>query len=224
MLAVDNLSQQSAARIRYTAKLGNVEGIYSDLLLHDMGQEMGDEGSYPDTSSEDDDEPLVPRIVPNLLYANQPGQVALDEAAPTSVPPARSGKRRRGGASWRLGSLSPRATGRKRDGGGGRDACVGQGQDKARSVSSSLRRGSSSRSRRSSNRWSPRPPSGWLATATERTGFPGSRQSGTASELPRRGTRDPRNGRPGVMRSKTNRQDGMGVGPQRRCCDRHGRC
>ena len=57
----------------HTANLGNVEGIYSDLLLHDMGQEMGDEGSYADTSSEDDDEPLVPRIVPNLLANRQGG-------------------------------------------------------------------------------------------------------------------------------------------------------
>jgi CxxC motif-containing protein (DUF1111 family) len=57
----------------HTANLGNVEGIYSDLLLHDMGQEMGDEGSYADASSEDDDEPLVPRIVPNLLANGQPG-------------------------------------------------------------------------------------------------------------------------------------------------------
>ncbi len=49
----------------HTPSLGNVQGIYSDLLLHDMGQEMGDEGSYGEDTS-DDDEPLVPRIVPNL--------------------------------------------------------------------------------------------------------------------------------------------------------------
>jgi len=30
----------------HTAKLGSVEGIYSDLLLHDMGQDLGDVGQY----------------------------------------------------------------------------------------------------------------------------------------------------------------------------------
>ena len=35
----------------HTPSLGNVHGIYSDLLLHDMGQEMGDEGSYGEDSS-----------------------------------------------------------------------------------------------------------------------------------------------------------------------------
>jgi CxxC motif-containing protein (DUF1111 family) len=54
----------------HTPNVGNVQGIYSDLLLHDMGQEMGDEGSYADNTSEDD-EPLVPRITPNVA-ANDP--------------------------------------------------------------------------------------------------------------------------------------------------------
>jgi CxxC motif-containing protein (DUF1111 family) len=49
----------------HTPSVGDVQGIYSDLLLHDMGQEMGDEGSYADNTSEDD-EPLVPRITPNM--------------------------------------------------------------------------------------------------------------------------------------------------------------
>jgi CxxC motif-containing protein (DUF1111 family) len=48
----------------HSPKLGEVEGIFSDLLLHDMGQETADDGSYSDGSSGDDgdDEPLVPRI------------------------------------------------------------------------------------------------------------------------------------------------------------------
>jgi len=45
----------------HAPKVGNVQGIYSDLLLHDMGQEMADDGSYSE-SSDGDDEPLVPRI------------------------------------------------------------------------------------------------------------------------------------------------------------------
>jgi CxxC motif-containing protein (DUF1111 family) len=47
-------------------------GIYSDLLLHDMGQELGDEGSYDGSSSEGDDEPLTP-----LIAANQGGPQPL---------------------------------------------------------------------------------------------------------------------------------------------------
>jgi CxxC motif-containing protein (DUF1111 family) len=62
----------------HTPNVGNVQGIYSDLLLHDMGQEMGDEGSYADNTSEDD-EPLVPRITPHVA-ANNPRNPA--QAAP----------------------------------------------------------------------------------------------------------------------------------------------
>ena len=42
--------------------MGKVEGIYSDLLLHDMGQEMADDGSYSD-GSDGSDEPLVPIMI-----------------------------------------------------------------------------------------------------------------------------------------------------------------
>ncbi len=45
----------------HAAKVGNVVGIYSDLLIHDMGQDLGDDGSYSE-SSDGDDEPLVPRF------------------------------------------------------------------------------------------------------------------------------------------------------------------
>ncbi|MGP0067599.1 MAG: di-heme oxidoredictase family protein [Isosphaeraceae bacterium] len=69
----------------HTPKVGNVQGIYSDLLLHDMGQEMGDEGSYGEDTS-DDDEPLVPRIVPNLAENAT--------AAPAKSPQPRGATRR----------------------------------------------------------------------------------------------------------------------------------
>ena len=47
----------------HAQKVGDVVGIFSDLLLHDMGPELGDEGSYDGSSSEgEDDEPLTPRI------------------------------------------------------------------------------------------------------------------------------------------------------------------
>ncbi len=41
----------------HTPKLGQVDGIYSDLLLHDMGQQLGDTGQYsvfdPSSSEEE---------------------------------------------------------------------------------------------------------------------------------------------------------------------------
>lgn len=46
----------------HTAQLGEVVGIYSDLLLHDMGPDSGDSGSYgvfiPDSSGSDSDDPI----------------------------------------------------------------------------------------------------------------------------------------------------------------------
>jgi CxxC motif-containing protein (DUF1111 family) len=59
----------------HAAQVGDVVGIYSDLLLHDMGQELGDEGSYGDSSDDGSDEPLVPRIV---------GQPAGKQPAPSA--------------------------------------------------------------------------------------------------------------------------------------------
>jgi CxxC motif-containing protein (DUF1111 family) len=41
----------------HAPKLGDITGIYSDLLLHDMGQDTADDGSYIDDGSDD---PLVP--------------------------------------------------------------------------------------------------------------------------------------------------------------------
>src|SRR4029077_15768513 len=42
-------------------KLGDVDGIYSDLLLHDMGRELSDSGSYtviePEIASKDKSNP-----------------------------------------------------------------------------------------------------------------------------------------------------------------------
>jgi CxxC motif-containing protein (DUF1111 family) len=52
--------------------VGNVVGIFSDLLLHDMGPEMADDGSY-DGSEDGSDEPLVPRQVPGIA-GTQPGR------------------------------------------------------------------------------------------------------------------------------------------------------
>ncbi len=90
----------------HTPKVGNVQGIYSDLLLHDMGQEMGDEGSYADNTSEDD-EPLVPRIT------SQPGRERSGRSRDGAPAPGRHPPGVEDPAAVglpRLGSLSPRWT------------------------------------------------------------------------------------------------------------------
>ena len=47
----------------HVADMGEVSGLYSDLLVHDMGQEMGDSGSYgvfqPQSPGNDADDPLT---------------------------------------------------------------------------------------------------------------------------------------------------------------------
>jgi CxxC motif-containing protein (DUF1111 family) len=53
-------------------KLGDVAGIYSDLLLHDMGSEMGDDGSYDPGDSSDD--PLLPNPEIGSVAAGGLGQ------------------------------------------------------------------------------------------------------------------------------------------------------
>jgi CxxC motif-containing protein (DUF1111 family) len=44
----------------HSPRLGDVQGIYADLLLHDMGPILSGEGSYDDGSSGDDDGPIFP--------------------------------------------------------------------------------------------------------------------------------------------------------------------
>jgi CxxC motif-containing protein (DUF1111 family) len=65
----------------HTPTLGPVEGMYSDLLVHDMGPELADIGSYGDGSSEDEEEPLIPPLAANDgRQAPTPGQAVA--AAP----------------------------------------------------------------------------------------------------------------------------------------------
>src|SRR5262249_13857443 len=51
----------------HVKQLGAVSGIYSDLLLHDMGQDLGDSGDYnvfvPDTPEEQQADDPVPSLV-----------------------------------------------------------------------------------------------------------------------------------------------------------------
>ena len=57
----------------HAEKLGEVAGIYSDLLLHDMGEDLGDSGNYgsfvPDAPEEEQQNEPIPSLVaqrPNL--------------------------------------------------------------------------------------------------------------------------------------------------------------
>ena len=63
----------------HAASLGDVEGIYSDLLLHDMGQEMADDGSYSDDGSDGDDDPLGPLLAP-AVAAKSPAKSPAHQA------------------------------------------------------------------------------------------------------------------------------------------------
>jgi CxxC motif-containing protein (DUF1111 family) len=65
----------------HTPRLGEVDGIYSDLLLHEMGPELGDVGNYevfdPNSSAPDFVEPDSPG-----------GTVTTTEAVVLELPPA----------------------------------------------------------------------------------------------------------------------------------------
>ena len=64
----------------HSPSVADVEGIYSDLLLHDMGPEMGDEGSYSDGSDDGGDEPLGPLLQPAVAeQRTRPGPVAAQK-------------------------------------------------------------------------------------------------------------------------------------------------
>jgi CxxC motif-containing protein (DUF1111 family) len=89
----------------HTQKLGDVDGIYSDLLLHDMGPDTGDTGAYgafvPDPNEPDvidSDEPPPAAAVPPV--------VAMQGTTTTITSPA--GKRPTGPATrqeWRTPPL-----------------------------------------------------------------------------------------------------------------------
>jgi CxxC motif-containing protein (DUF1111 family) len=63
----------------HSPSVADVEGIYSDLLLHDMGAEMADEGSYSDGSDDGGDDPLGPLLQPVAANNNQPQPVGTQK-------------------------------------------------------------------------------------------------------------------------------------------------
>ncbi len=63
----------------HSPSVADVEGIYSDLLLHDMGPEMADEGSYSDGSDDGGDDPLGPLLQPAVASTGQSRPVAAQK-------------------------------------------------------------------------------------------------------------------------------------------------
>jgi CxxC motif-containing protein (DUF1111 family) len=63
LAAGKSLFTQSGCAACHAPQLGNVDGVYSDLLLHDMGPDLADSGSYgvfvPDSVEAGDEETLV---------------------------------------------------------------------------------------------------------------------------------------------------------------------
>jgi len=76
----------------HTAKLGSVAGLYSDLLLHDMGDDTADDGSYSDGFDGSDD-PFFPEDGP--IATNSP------DGKPTQARAARGATQR----EWRTPPL-----------------------------------------------------------------------------------------------------------------------
>lgn len=64
----------------HVEKVGPTAGLYSDLLLHDMGTLLGDEGQYdlftPDAPEEEQDEAVQPVAAVTVNSVNGPQQVA----------------------------------------------------------------------------------------------------------------------------------------------------
>jgi CxxC motif-containing protein (DUF1111 family) len=77
----------------HTPKLGDVEGLYSDLLLHDMGQDLGDTGQYgvfvPDSSEPeiDDDGANAPGGIAQAVEPSAPAPPVEGAPAISDAPP-----------------------------------------------------------------------------------------------------------------------------------------
>ena len=81
----------------HVPKLGNVDGVYSDLLLHDMGPELGDVGQYgvfdPNSSEADFVDPEQPAGAPApqpvpVEAVSEPALVPTVPEATLELPPA----------------------------------------------------------------------------------------------------------------------------------------
>jgi CxxC motif-containing protein (DUF1111 family) len=79
----------------HQANLGEVRGMYSDLLLHDLGPENADSGSYgvfqPQSSGDDADDPLaglngdIPQIPFQSVFQPNVAQAKAEEQIPEKM-------------------------------------------------------------------------------------------------------------------------------------------
>jgi CxxC motif-containing protein (DUF1111 family) len=71
----------------HAPKLGDVDGLYSDLLLHDMGQDLGDTGQYgvftPDSSEPEIEDEIAPGGIAVTAPTQNPDEFAI--AQPTQL-------------------------------------------------------------------------------------------------------------------------------------------
>ncbi len=93
--AGEKLFAETGCAACHTRKLGDVDGIYSDLLLHDMGPALADSGNYGSILPEDPDEDEV-EPAPDLVAVS-----ATRNAAPGANQKSRSPRR----AEWRTPPL-----------------------------------------------------------------------------------------------------------------------
>ncbi len=137
----------------HTAKVGNVEGLYSDLLLHDMGQEMAQQGSYSDSSRDTSDDPPVSEMPPGVAQNGpfEPASKRTNRGATSRewrTPPL-----------WGFRDSGPYLHDGRAQPSSRPSPCTTVKAPTRHGSSSSSHRASGSRSRRFSSRWLPQPPS-----------------------------------------------------------------
>lgn len=100
--AGEKLFAETGCATCHTRKLGEVDGIFSDLLLHDMGPALADSGQYgtilPETPDENDDEPSDASFVVKAATNGHPAEVT---GAQTKTAKSRSPRR----SEWRTPPL-----------------------------------------------------------------------------------------------------------------------
>ena len=152
----------------HAPKLGGVAGIYSDLLLHDMGSEMGDDGSYDPGDPSDPDDPPFPDPDDGAVAARQPASTTVTTVAGVPIRRGASKQEWRTPPLWGFRDSGPYLhDGRRRPSSRRSHCMVVRARPRLKSSSSSRTR-SDRRSRRSSSRWSRRRRSNSPAAASDR--------------------------------------------------------
>src|SRR6185312_15734563 len=88
----EKLFAETGCAACHVPRLGDVAGIYSDLLLHNMGPELADSGSYGGTlpESEEDETGSIPDTVQASLTQSSAGATGARNIKSSVRPPRRS--------------------------------------------------------------------------------------------------------------------------------------